>query len=285
MYNSGQPIDSSSPLFPFRRPASILGKNINGMPGQQQQPFLTAAEVIDTRRFGYTYDDFVLTRSTNQLYNRMNRLYGRPSDKDFRWFLYANCSTDNPNVTLSWQISIDPTFNASAADGILATGKAASSGSMQRGLRSVGQMSRRMLRSDAVPSEDNLDLENTLEASLGRTSLPHLMMYMGMLHQDASSNSTSTTGSNSTVWVSAASSFDITRFLRSNGVAGLNPAPLDPDSLAMGPATFPFPAASVGARCQNYYSGTDLPCQCQTSVSWVIADPGAFVDYVGPVPN
>ena len=57
MYNSGQPIDSSSPLFPFRRPASMLGKNISSMPGQQQQPFLTAAEVMDT----YTSD---LTLST-----------------------------------------------------------------------------------------------------------------------------------------------------------------------------------------------------------------------------
>jgi hypothetical protein len=102
-------------------------------------------------------------------------------------------------VTLSWQISIDPTFNASAsaAVGFITTRRAAFSSSMQRGLRSVGQMSRRMLRSDAVTSEDNLDLENTLEASLGRTTLPHLMMYMGMLHHDASS-------SNSTAWVSAA---------------------------------------------------------------------------------
>jgi hypothetical protein len=111
MYNAGQPIDSSSPLFPFRPPVTPSDQQGDNdiVVVDKAQLFLTAEDVRDTTLLGYTYDDLIVTRTRNQLFNRMNRLYG-PEDLKYRWYMYANCSTDNPNVTVSWEISIDPTF-------------------------------------------------------------------------------------------------------------------------------------------------------------------------------
>ena len=247
----------------------------------------------DTTLFGYTYDDLIVTRTRNQLFNRMNRLYG-PEDLKYRWYLYANCSTDNPNVTLSWQISIDPTFDSVEPNKTLS-----GVNSLKAHSRS---MSRRMLKGEdnnaEVAESAMLDilLNETFEVSLGRTVLPHLMQYnmdMGSGNDEHTSARDHVTrgsamaagDSTSSIWVSASTNVDITHFLQAQGVRSLNPSPLDPDDLSQGPSSFPFHAAQVGARCQNYYSGTDLlPCQCQTTVSWVIAEPGAFFDYTGPVP-
>ena len=293
MYNAGQPIDSSSPLFPFRPPVTPSDQQGDNdiVVVDKAQLFLTAEDVRDTTLFGYTYDDLIVTRTRNQLFNRMNRLYG-PEDLKYRWYMYANCSTDNPNVTVSWEISIDPTF--------MSTDPTKTSSSVDS-LRSQSKnMSRRMLKGgdSNVGVADSADspiidvLSNeTLEVSLGRTVLPHLMQYnMGMgsksdEHPSHMTRGAATSDISSPAWVSATTSIDITHFLQAQGVRSLNPSPLDPDDLSLGPSSFPFQASQVGAKCQNYYSGTDLlPCQCQTKVSWVISEPGAFLDYMGPVP-
>ena len=136
----------------------------------------------------------------------------------------------------------------------------------------------RKLLQDADTNSSMLPMLLSEEVSLGRTVLPHLMQYM------------TTKGTNSggltavVVPVSATTSIDITHLLRARGVADLNPAPMDPNDLSKGPNAFPFSSTQVGAQCQNYYDGTPLQCQCQTQVSWVIAEPGAFINYVGAVP-
>lgn len=172
-----------------------------------------------------------------------------------RWYMYANCTTTNPNITMSWQISIDPTFNRSAdAD------------------RTLG---RKLLQGASMEP-----ITSSEEISLGRTVVPSLMQYNMMKPNAASGSLILITTATST---SSATSVDITRFLRSRGVTGLNPAPLDPDDLSKGPSSFPFKPVQIGARCQDYYSGAPLQCQCQTQVSWVIREPGAFLNYKGPV--
>ena len=83
MYNRGQLIDASSPLYPFSNPSAHKSAEMKQTP-KQVQTILTAKDVIDTRTFGYTYDDLVLTHNSKQLYNRMTKLYGSPEDAAFR---------------------------------------------------------------------------------------------------------------------------------------------------------------------------------------------------------
>lgn len=202
----------------------------------------------------------------------MIRLYGNPDEAAFRWYLYANCTTRNPNVTLAWQISIDPTFNASSTI-------AASTGAP------AGSTPRKLLQ-DAGTSNTNTSMLPVLlseEVSLGRTVPPHMMQYMPMKN-GAKSGELLNLRAGTAPPISATTSIDITQLLRARRVADLNPAPMDPNDLSLGPSVFPFSSTQVGAQCQNYYDGTPLQCQCQTQVSWVIAEPGAFVNYVGAVP-
>ncbi len=268
MYNAGQPIDSSSPLYPFLGPA----------PRFEEQRFLTASDVMDTQALGYTYDDFLIAPTSEQLYERMITLYG-PEDQAFRWYLFANCSVvNNPNITMGWQISIDPTFDSGTAGGRRLAG----------GRRRLASPHRRMLSGRGDDEMEELVLNSTLEVSLGRTVVPSLMQFHPHLAGDREhlfkKEGNEEEGNEEDVVVSSQTSVDITNFLRAKGVTGLNPAPLNPDDLSLGPSAFPFAAAEVGSRCQNYYSGSPLACTCKTQVSWVIAEQGAFVNYKGPVP-
>jgi len=164
-----------------------------------------------------------------------------------RWYLYANCSTNNPNITRSWQISIDPIFQSSAP--AKAPAAAQRSGKTKKMLADL--------------------------ISLGRTVLPTLMELVTRAHF-SSAPSAPTMSSTMNVY--------ITPFLEAQGVTGLNPAPLDPNDLSQGPSNFPFKSTEIGVRCQEYFSGEPLQCQCQTQVSWLVAEQGAFVTYKGPVP-
>lgn len=281
MYDRGQPIDASSPLYPF--PLSSTSVN-----GHGDRLIMTAKDARDFQALGYTYDDLILTHNPQQLYKRMDKLYGSPDENAFRWYMYANCSTTNPNITMSWQISIDPTFNRSAAvtDRILGRkllqgGDSSGSpmGSTRANSNATGQ---RLHERKALQDEDAAmePVTSSEEISLGRTVMPSLMQYNMMKPKSAPDplllKATVTT-------TSSATSVDITRFLRFHGVTGLNPAPLDPDDLSKGPSSFPLKPVQIGARCQEYYSGAPLQCQCQTQISWVIAEPGAFLNYKGPV--
>jgi len=185
-----------------------------------------------------------------------------------RWFLYANCSTSNTNITMSWQISIDPIFKSEATGAGHRLGRKLLHGVEPR-------------FGEPGPSMQSLMVSD--EISLGRTVVPALMKYK-MMKADVSKTAPKMNSSDAATSVSSTTSVDITHFLGARGVAGLNPAPLDPNDLAKGPSNFPFKSAQIGARCQEYYSGAPLQCQCQTQVSWVVAEQGAFVTYKGPVP-
>ena len=191
-----------------------------------------------------------------------------------RWYLYANCTTSDPKVTLAWQISIDPTFNASSTI-------AASTGTLA-GNTTPRMLARKLLQQDANTNSSMLPMLLSEEVSLGRTVLPHLMQFMPM--NGATGGNLLNYLAGTVTPVSATTSIDITHLLRARGVADLNPAPMDPNDLSLGPSVFPFSSTQVSAQCQNYYDGTPLQCQCQTQVSWVIAEAGAFINYVGAVP-
>ena len=77
MYDRGQPIDASSPLFPF--PLSPTSLN-----GRGDKLIMTAKDAQDFQALGYTYDDLILTHNPQQLYKRMDKLYSGPDADAFR---------------------------------------------------------------------------------------------------------------------------------------------------------------------------------------------------------
>mmetsp|Transcript_7371 Transcript_7371/g.22388 ORF Transcript_7371/g.22388 Transcript_7371/m.22388 type:complete len:277 (+) Transcript_7371:1528-2358(+) len=99
MYDKGQPLNQTSPLYPFKFQS-----------GSSEGQFMTSNDVVSTRALGYTYPELEPQPSWSDLFSQVVDLYG-PVRTGWRWFIYFNCTSNSPVAANGFTISSDFIYN------------------------------------------------------------------------------------------------------------------------------------------------------------------------------
>ena len=103
MYDKGQPLSITSPLYPFR---------VNPLSSDETSRMYTSIDVASTSKLGYVYDDLDESVDYIDLYAKITTKYGGIV-KGFRWWLYDVCTSVDPiaraNEDMKINISYSPT--------------------------------------------------------------------------------------------------------------------------------------------------------------------------------
>eukprot|EP00798_Chlamydomonas_sp_ICE-L_P014955 gene14955-21011_t len=102
MYDKGQPLDSTSPLYPFLHP-------------DNSGRMYSSIDVVSTERLGYTYPELESTPSSHNLYRTMTEKSSYNMPTGYRWWYMAACSIDvgeNPDADVAITgINVSFTYN------------------------------------------------------------------------------------------------------------------------------------------------------------------------------
>lgn len=100
MYDVGQPLNITSPLWPFR---------LNALSSSDSGQLYTAVDVASTYKMGYFYDDIDTLASYTDLYAYAAKKYGGII-KGFRWWLYESCYSTDPAAINAGSFTVNVTY-------------------------------------------------------------------------------------------------------------------------------------------------------------------------------